>query len=43
MTYAFGRYNASLMSLRYILIGIGAGIIAEFLKNYVSRQPEQQA
>lgn len=43
MTYAFGRYNASLMSLRYILIGLGAGIIAEFLKNYVSRQPEQQA
>lgn len=30
MTFAFGRYNASLMSFRFILIGIGIGLIAEF-------------
>jgi len=29
MTYAFDRYNASLMSLRFILIGLGAGAAAE--------------
>ena len=32
MTYAFSRYNASLMSMRFILIGIGAGLLVSLLK-----------
>lgn len=32
MTYAFSRYNASLMSMRFILLGIGAGLLALLLK-----------
>ena len=32
MTYAFSRYNASLMSMRFILLGIGAGLLVLLLK-----------
>ena len=32
MTFAFDRYNASLMSLRFILIGIGLGLAAELFR-----------
>ena len=32
MTYAFSRYNASLMSMRFILLGIGAGLLVMLLK-----------
>lgn len=32
MTYAFSRYNASLMSLRFIFVGIGAGLILGLLR-----------
>ena len=31
-TYAFSRYNTSLMSMRFILIGIGAGLLLSLLK-----------
>lgn len=32
MSYAFSRYNASLMSMRFILLGIGAGLLVLLLK-----------
>ena len=32
MTYAFSRYNASLMSMRFILLGVGAGLLVLLLK-----------
>ncbi len=32
MTYVFGRYNASLMSLRFILAGIGLGLLFQLVK-----------
>jgi len=38
MTFAFDRYNASLMSLRFILIGLGAGAVAEFAASCAARR-----
>lgn len=32
MTYAFSRYNASLMSMRFILLGVGVGLLVLLLK-----------
>lgn len=32
MTYAFSRYNASLMSMRFILIGLGSALILSLIK-----------
>lgn len=36
MTFAFDRYNASLMSLRFILIGIGLGLAAELFRERIA-------
>lgn len=32
MTYAFSRYNASMMSLRFIMVGMGAGLLVLLLQ-----------
>lgn len=40
ITFAFSRYNASLMSLRFILIGLGAGAAAEFASSRTARRRE---
>lgn len=33
MTYAFSRYNASLMSMRFIILGMGVGLLVALLKH----------
>lgn len=38
MTYAFSRYNASLMSLRFILIGLGTGAAIEFASSLAAKR-----
>lgn len=38
MTFAFDRYNASLMSLRFILLGIGAGLAAELVSKRILKK-----
>ena len=35
MNYVYGRYNASLMPIRYILLGIGLGLLAEYLTKQI--------
>lgn len=32
MTYSFSRYNASLMSMRFLLIGLGGALLMELLR-----------
>ena len=41
MTFAYERYNASMMSLRFIMVGIGIALILSLIRRGMRTLPEE--